>query len=431
MKKVIIAIPIYNEKMSGFEESSFVQCCKILNKYSFSLICPNSLTLERYKVILKKHNVNYTIEKFDDSFFESVKSYNRLMMSKNFYDRFKSYEFMLIYQLDAYVFRDKLEYWCEKDFDYIGAPWFKNFSSSDEKSELMEVGGNGGFSLRKISSFIEVLDCDEDNRDIIDNFIAKGSNEDGFFAFEAKKIKENFKVAPVNNAINFSFECQPKRLYEMRNKKLPFGCHAWERYDFDFWEEFINLEKVNFQKENKFNLKKISSYKILIEKQEGRVKLKDNQLNEFKCKLTQKNKELQQKDQKIAQKNQELQQKDQKIAQKNQELQQKDQKIAQKNQELQQKYAIITQKGKEINAIITQKGKEINAIITQKEKEKYAIITQKEKEKDAMITQKEKEKDAIINSKSFRIGTLVFRSTKKPYKLLTFPINFLRILLGK
>ncbi len=37
----------------------------------------------------------------------------------------------------------------------------------------------------------------------------------------------------------------------------------------------------------------------------------------------------------------------------------------------------------------------------------------------------------LQNSKSFRLGELVFRSIKKPYKLLTFPINFLRILINK
>ncbi len=37
----------------------------------------------------------------------------------------------------------------------------------------------------------------------------------------------------------------------------------------------------------------------------------------------------------------------------------------------------------------------------------------------------------VINSKSFRLGNLFFRSIRSPYKLLAYPINFLRILFEK
>ncbi len=37
----------------------------------------------------------------------------------------------------------------------------------------------------------------------------------------------------------------------------------------------------------------------------------------------------------------------------------------------------------------------------------------------------------IKNSKSFKLGDLFFRSIKKPYKLITFPYNFIKILLDK
>lgn len=41
------------------------------------------------------------------------------------------------------------------------------------------------------------------------------------------------------------------------------------------------------------------------------------------------------------------------------------------------------------------------------------------------------EVEIIKTSKTFQIGDLFFRSVKKPYKLVTFPVNFLRILLEK
>jgi hypothetical protein len=74
------------------------------------------------------------------------------MCSIGFYEVFRQYEYMLIYQLDCWVFRDELEMWCDKGYDYIGAPFFVKW--------FVDRGiyvGNGGFSLRKISNIIEYL----------------------------------------------------------------------------------------------------------------------------------------------------------------------------------------------------------------------------------------------------------------------------------
>lgn len=44
------------------------------------------------------------------------------MLSAEFYDRFAAYEYVLIYQLDAFVFADRLAEFCQMGYDYIGAP---------------------------------------------------------------------------------------------------------------------------------------------------------------------------------------------------------------------------------------------------------------------------------------------------------------------
>ncbi len=43
----------------------------------------------------------------------------------------------------------------------------------------------------------------------------------------------------------------------------------------------------------------------------------------------------------------------------------------------------------------------------------------------------ESEKNRLENSKSFKLGNLFFRSIKSPLKWLTFPLNFIKILLNK
>jgi hypothetical protein len=57
-----------------------------------------------------------------------------------------------------------------------------------------------------------------------------------------------FSVAPVEKAIGFSFEKLPQKLYNLNHNNLPFGCHAWFKYDFDFWEPFIIKFGYEFSK---------------------------------------------------------------------------------------------------------------------------------------------------------------------------------------
>ena len=55
-----------------------------------------------------------SFESFEDEYFKGISGYNRLMMSEVFYRRFIGYEYILIYQLDAYIFKDELKKWCDK-----------------------------------------------------------------------------------------------------------------------------------------------------------------------------------------------------------------------------------------------------------------------------------------------------------------------------
>jgi hypothetical protein len=74
----------------------------------------------------------------------------------------------------------------------------------------------------------------------MNKFIKSGRNEDGFFSVQAKMIDPAFKVAPYVVAARFSFEQKPARLYKLIGNMLPFGCHAWAKYNPQFWKEYIN-----------------------------------------------------------------------------------------------------------------------------------------------------------------------------------------------
>ena len=77
-------------------------------------------------------------------------------------------------------------------------------------------------------------------------------NEDLFWSQRAKLFCPDFKIAPVELAIEFAFEANPRYCYKLINKKLPFGAHAWERYDKEFWLDLMD-QKINNIIENTKN----------------------------------------------------------------------------------------------------------------------------------------------------------------------------------
>ena len=67
-------------------------------------------------------------------------------------------------------------------------------------------------------------------------------NEDYFWSYLIANTFTDYTVAPNEESLKFSFEVKPSFLFEKNNNNLPFGCHAWEKYEPEFWKKFINTE---------------------------------------------------------------------------------------------------------------------------------------------------------------------------------------------
>lgn len=223
--KSCIAIPIYKEFLSEIELKSLSQCIKILNKYPIRFLCPESLDITKYIKLLERTNVDYGFERFPNVFFKSTYHYNRLMLNPDLYKRFIDYEFMLVYQLDAWVFRDELSYWCDQGFDYIGAPWYEGYEKATHTSKIISPSGNGGFSLRKNNSIMNAL------YKTFYNMVNKKSCELNFYENEDVTIvnfKKNgieFNIAPASIGIYFASEFNFNESLRRTNGVLPFGNH--------------------------------------------------------------------------------------------------------------------------------------------------------------------------------------------------------------
>jgi hypothetical protein len=257
MKNLVkIIIPVYQENLEIDEVFSLMQCCTVLSKYQIVIVKPKSLNVGYIYQMFPQ----LTAKSFDDEYFKSVESYNRLMLSPEFYSQFLDSEYILIYQLDALVFRDELEMWCNKSFDYIGAPWiprglflkkirnaFLRLRGNDKRTFEKHIHykvGNGGFSLRRVSAFYEIT---TNETDLIQSYLKpdmknrKFIPEDVFWALEPKRKNYNFSVPDYNEALLFSFDKYPRECFKITHT-IPFGCHAWNRKKtYPFWIKIIRL----------------------------------------------------------------------------------------------------------------------------------------------------------------------------------------------
>lgn len=224
MKKVAVVIPAYMEILSNNEEISLAQCRKVLGKYDRYLIIPDTVSV--------KYAVDEKMIRIAAKNLSSRKKYSDYVLTEEFYSLFLDYEYILIYQLDAFVFEDRLEEFCNLVYDYIGAEWVYGLECYYEGDYLWYFG-NGGFSLRKVKAFLEwIRECGEE----ID-YAKMILNEDMVISMFGRN---RLKIAGSAVSRDFSFDMYPEKCYKDREGRLPFGCHAWHRFDKDFWKSIID-----------------------------------------------------------------------------------------------------------------------------------------------------------------------------------------------
>lgn len=222
--KVAVVIPVYKAELDDLEKISFAQVKKVLGNYPIVFVAPEGKNFAYFQS-------GDLIAHFPQEFFWDRQSYCQLMMSPDFYATFADFDYILIYQLDAFVFYDALEDFCRFGYDYIGAPWSYYSWSGIRKPKTPRVG-NGGFSLRKVKSFRELLkQCAELPN--WNEFLEY--TEDAFFAFCGVRKSLGFNVAPVAVAEAFSMEHLPARFMRKYKNLLPFGCHNWHKFSADFY----------------------------------------------------------------------------------------------------------------------------------------------------------------------------------------------------
>ena len=265
-KTVAVVVPLSLQfNPSPDEELSLRHLTHFLGKHDKYFVAPHGLDVDYPGM-----KVKYLSKRF----FGSAKAHSVMVTSPEFYESFLDYKYILMYHLDALVFSDQLLEWCETDFDLIAPPWIEHEDASySSGTKYTGKVGNGGFALFKVASFLKVLNSS--GYAIAPEYYKKEAQKikngpkrlalhvkawlkhlkmfnnvrwevaradrpsDYFWSNRATHYYPDFKIISVDLALRFGFECVPRYCFELNNHILPFGCHAWQRYDREFWEPFL------------------------------------------------------------------------------------------------------------------------------------------------------------------------------------------------
>jgi hypothetical protein len=258
----VIIVPLYKNELTQFEHISLKQCFKTFNCRIIIAIKPKNLNLSN---ITKQYPFTNVVS-FDDEFFIDINGYNKLMLSAIFYEQFLSYKYMLIYQTDAFVFSDKLGFWTNSGYDYIGAPWLRPLKYNNwfnrkfvqlksifyirfnitqnrlpKSKQLYNKVGNGGFSLRNINKFYNLAIKEKLLAEYYINLKNPAFNEDLFWSIEINRKNKQLNIPNFKTAALFAIETYPEFGFDLTKQELPFGCHAWEK-NLIFWKNKIQSE---------------------------------------------------------------------------------------------------------------------------------------------------------------------------------------------
>ena len=256
MKKTcIVLIPLYKSELKAEEMASVEHNLAVLgNRYPVRFLVPEGVDFSA----IESRFPGVELVRVSDAWLGTrcgIAGYNRMMLSGAFYDLFSDYDYLLICQPDVWLFRDELDKWCGRGYDYVGAPWpekpiyrcwpvrlylklHRALTPSKKilRSDLFNRVGNGGLSLRRIAPFRAA--CSRYAEEI-EHFLGKTHalyNEDTFWAL----VPEGWHYPSAEEARRFAFDLKPELALQLNGGELPFGCHGWFRPERRaFWNGYI------------------------------------------------------------------------------------------------------------------------------------------------------------------------------------------------
>lgn len=252
----VMVLPWWPHQASDNECMSLESIKRFAGTLDIVIVAPDELCVPP---ILKPSRV----EVFSKLFFLDAWSYSRLLLTAQFYERLGRYDQIVVVQSDVLLLKplqpliSRLYPW-----SYVGAPWV-----SLEPSGLMHfVGvGNGGFSVRRTRDFLDVLRSPSfpswprhvtrqksvalwfalsccsvarvSGERMAHLLLRRGIHEDIFWSKVAPCLSSRYMIAPLADALAFSYETFPRFAHQANHDQLPYGVHGWWQHDADFVQD--------------------------------------------------------------------------------------------------------------------------------------------------------------------------------------------------
>jgi hypothetical protein len=273
-----VVIPTHKHSLTGNEELALVNNLQTLSQWPSTILLPFGVPHDYYISLARRHKLKVIIKNLPPGFLGSIEKYNRLLLSPTLYEMFLGFKYILIAQTDVWIFRDELQYWIDKNFDYIGAPLFlpQKGGKNDLKNRMLPYGGNGGLCLRNVEKTME-LTLSPQRRISVSKvligikFLLRYKNwkfvkiffyslrklwkdpkafreqhqvyEDVMFSIFYAIYNRNYRVAPSTVSLGFSIEMYSSELLDSYFRfTSPFGLHGYDKY--------LSEEKFEWLKKN-------------------------------------------------------------------------------------------------------------------------------------------------------------------------------------
>jgi hypothetical protein len=118
MKELVsVIIPIPDPNLNPTQERLLHHCLDALAHYPVIFITYEGADMG----IINEHKEDADIICFPKEYFQSRQTMARLFLMEDFYERFSWADFLLIHELNTWVVKDELHYWCKQGYDYLKA----------------------------------------------------------------------------------------------------------------------------------------------------------------------------------------------------------------------------------------------------------------------------------------------------------------------
>lgn len=169
MKELVsILIPVLNADLTIHEERVLRHSLEALSRYPIILFTYEGADLSAY---ISAHN-RVEVLTFKSKYFESRQALSNLFLMEDFYGRFTWSDFVLIHELNSWIVKDEIHYWCKQGYDYLHAnPIEKSGAKNNmvddfsriwglneiQKQELGKSFANDGLKLCNVQRMIKTL----------------------------------------------------------------------------------------------------------------------------------------------------------------------------------------------------------------------------------------------------------------------------------